>query len=185
MSQVSIYMSCCLWKQICSSKDCYKKMAHKQQDVHLAKTCPQRHENQATCLLTCPSNGKAIFTSYPIQAHVILKKLVRIIYQNYATQLQGAHDISKQALLNILKCSDPYTGCFHNKNVFIAYQRKVQSHSQGTYYKPYTSLRYKSIFHSKIQNIHPNIIYVRFVYKCKLCQLTMIVQTQSGTNTTK
>ena len=109
-------------------------MAHKQQDVHLAKTCPQRHENQATCLLTCPSNGKAIFTSYPIQAHVILKKLVRIIYQNYATQLQGAHDISKQALLNILKCSDPYTGCFHNKNVLIAYQGKVLSDSEGTYY---------------------------------------------------
>ena len=146
-----------------------KKMAHKQQDVCLAKTCPQRHENQATCLLTCLSKGKAILTSYPFQAQVILKKLVHIIYQNYATQSQGAHDISKQALLNILKCSKPYMGCFHNKNVLIAYQRKVHSHSQGINYKPYTSLKYKSIFHFKIQNIHPNIIYVHFVYKCKLC----------------
>ena len=151
----------------------------------LAKTYPQRSENQATCLLTCPSKGKAIFTSYPIQAQDILKKLVHIIQQNYATQSQGVHDISKQALFNILKFSELYMGCFHNKNVFIAYQRKVQSHSQGINYKPYTSLRYKSICHSKIQNIHPNIIYVRFVYKCKLCQLTMIVQTQNGTNTTK
>ena len=129
----------------------------------LAKTCLQRHENQATCLLTFPSKDKSIFISYPIQAQVILKKLVHIIYQNYATQSQGAHDISKQALLNILKCSELYIGCFHNKNVLIAYQRKVQSHSQGINYKPYKSLRYKSIFHSKIQNLHPNVIYVNFV----------------------
>ena len=140
-----------------------KKMAHKQQDVRLAKTCPQRHENQATCLLNCPSKGKAIFTSYPIQAQFILKKLVHIIQQNYSTQSQGAYDISKQVLLNILKCSEPYMGCFHNKNVFIAYQRKVQSHSRGINYKPYTSLRYKSFFSFQ------NTKYTSKYHICSFC----------------
>ena len=92
------------------------------------------------------------------------------IYQRYATQPECAYDISKQAFLNILSCSQPYKSCFHNKDILIAYQRKVQSHSQGTNYKEWYKLQTIYIleiqiifFHSKIQNIHPNIIYVCFV----------------------
>ena len=71
---------------------------------------------------------------------------MHIIYRNYATSSQGALDPSKQAFLNILKWSQSYKSFSRNKNMLIAYRRKVQTHSQGTKYKLFTS------FHSKIQN---------------------------------
>ena len=175
-SSFNIYELLSVKENLLIKRSLKKKMAHKQQDVLLAKTYPQRHENQAICLLTCPSKGKAIFTSYPIQAQVILKRLLLIIYQNYATQSQGAHDISKQALLNILKCSEPYMGYFHNKNVLIAYQRKVQSHSQCINYKPYTSLRYKSIFIIKYK------IYIQISYMFVLYKMQIVSTNHDSTN---
>ena len=124
------------------------------------------------CLLTCPCKGKALFTSYPIKHKSSLRDKVCIIYQNFAIQSQGAHDLSKQDFLNILKCSYSYKGYFCNRKILIAYQRKGQSHSQGTNYKPYTSLRYKSFFHSKIQNIHP-ISYMFVLYKPKVAPIQL------------
>ena len=134
-----------MWNQICSSIE-HWKMVHRQRDVHLAKACSQRHGKQATCLLTCNCKGKAIFTNYPINHKSFSRDWVHIIYQNYATSLQGALDPSKQAFLNIFKWSQPYKSCFRNKNMLIAYWRKVETHSQSTKYKLFTSLRYKSFF---------------------------------------
>ena len=71
---------------------------------------------------------------------------MHIIYRNYATSSQGALNPSKQAFLNMFKWSQPYKSCFRNKNMLIAYWRKVETHSQSTKYKLFTSLRNKSFF---------------------------------------
>ena len=120
-----------------------RKMAHKQQDVRLVKTCPQRHENQATWHFQASSPQHT--------------QMLRAIHGLFSQQ-KRVHSLSTKGTKSFLR--------YKLQTIYILEVQII-------------------FFHSKIQNIHPNIIYVRFVYKCKLCQLTMIEQTQSGTYTTK
>ena len=169
-------MRCYLWNQVCPSIE-HWKMVYKQRDMRLAKTFSRRHNNQATCLPTCPCKGKVIFTTYLIKHELFSRDYVHIIYQNYATSSQGALDPSKQAFLNIFKWSRPYKSCFRNKNMFIAYWRKVETHSQGTKYKLFTSLRYKSFFSFQNSNY-----MLRHSICVSLYKIQIVLTNHSGTN---
>ena len=141
-------------------------MVHRQQDVHYTITLKVRQPSN--CLLTCPCKGKDIFTTYPIKHELFLRDYMCTIYQRYATQPECAYDISKQAFLNILSCSQPYKSCFHNKDILIAYQRKVQSHSQGTNYKEWYKLQ--TIYILEIQIIFFSFQNTKYTSKYHICR---------------
>ena len=115
-----------------------------------------------------------------ISANLPLQKQSHIHKLSNQTQVNlkrlSAYNLSKLCYL-IARCTRPFQASysqhiqmvttiqelFSNKIMLIAYWRKVETHSQGVKYKLFISLRYKSFFHSKIQNTHSNIIYVYIV----------------------